>query len=822
MAKQQHTKYGGRWVLNEDGQQMIFVVEPEHPPIPDQVIPLPDPPSDCDNSAMMMSDGSLTMSCFDPDPDMDTTDTDTDIDTDMDHIVPNHTPIYYDYMNENADVGDENHAGQHDIYTNKNNNYDHYHQHSMMIERSDDTGNIDTDETTIISSTMDDSHCHDNRTSTSNIGNDNTAMITPDLEEGQQQQHPNNSRTAMIRQQQQRQHQSIFVNKTKNKEDDNNNRKNSSININDNNNNNNKNSGSKKRVTLFVEPEKEAKDKKKNEKKKKLMTKQQHKKEKKNNNSNSNRTSCYHTLMYCVFGVSLLAIVIGGGGSAMIYFGIININVNASTTTTIDNSSSNNNNDTTSNSSSSSSDSDNNSDTPIVSGKDTTTTTNNNNNNNSSISTNVAPISELVATNTPTVVDSSSSSSVEYWMIVDILRDEFHLVVPTNNDHEEPTPMNQAIDWFVEELQLFPTYMDHYHDLAKFAQRFALVTMKFSLLGHRDGKGCDDDGGGRHNDNDNDNDEDADADADIDPSTEPPQSQQQSVFNYFPFQQTQGDDECHWEGIQCDSEGNRRVIAVDFSDSELRGTIPVEIRFLYHLQHLDLSTNHIQGSIPEELFDLRHLQRFYLYHNDLTGTISPYIGQLKSLQYLHLSHNSLTGTIPSQLGGASSGMTNDDEFSSPLKYMNIYDNKITGTIPTNLRLHNLTYFDVGRNFIGGSIPDDIGADFMELRYLHIDHNRFTETIPDTIPPMANGRLLSFLANNNRLEGYVPDNWSRYNKLVQYTLQNNYFDELGPNNCNFSVFHQGGGSNNGELIEFKADCDICSCNDIFCDSMCAGR
>jgi len=440
-------------------------------------------------------------------------------------------------------------------------------------------------------------------------------------------------------------------------------------------------------------------------------------------------------------------------------------------------------------------------------------------NNSSILTNNGAPILELVATNTPTVVvdsssSSSSSSSVEYWMIVDILRDEFHLVVPINNenndndnennDNEEPTPMKQAIDWFVEELQLFPTYTDHYHDLAKFAQRFALVTMQFALRGHRS-----DDGGHKNGD--------GDGDGDGDLSTEPEQ-QQQSLFNSFPFQQTQGDDECNWEGIKCNSE-NGRVIEVDFSDSQLRGTIPTEIRFLYHLQVLDLSTNHIHGGIPEELFDLRHLQRLYLYHNDLTGTISPYIGQLKSLQYLHLSHNSLTGTIPSQLGGASSVMTNN-EFSSPLKYMNIYDNKITGTIPANLRLHNLTYFDIGRNFIGGSIPETIGKDFMELRYLHIDHNRFTDTIPATIPPMANGRLLSFLANNNRLEGYVPDNWSRYNKLVQYTLHNNYFDELGPNNCNFSVFHQGG--SNGELIEFKADCDICSCNDIFCDSMCAAR
>ena len=107
------------------------------------------------------------------------------------------------------------------------------------------------------------------------------------------------------------------------------------------------------------------------------------------------------------------------------------------------------------------------------------------------------------------------------------------------------------------------------------------------------------------------------------------------------------------------------------------------------------------------------------------------------------------------------------------EYLNLYDNKLTGTIPTNLKLQDLYYFDIGRNFIGGSIPEDVGTDFVELRYFHVDHNRLTERIPDTIPPMASGRLISFLANHNRLEGVVPDNWTMFHKLVQYTLHGMY-------------------------------------------------
>ncbi|OEU20267.1 L domain-like protein [Fragilariopsis cylindrus CCMP1102] len=367
-------------------------------------------------------------------------------------------------------------------------------------------------------------------------------------------------------------------------------------------------------------------------------------------------------------------------------------------------------------------------------------------------------------TNTDTDIDTDTLSTLsptvseERTMMIDILTNQFHITV---------LPSSQAINWLLEELQLYPELkLTYYDDLTKFAQRFALVTMKFSLLGD------DEDG----------------------------------------IEQKQGVDECNWYGIECDFYG--RVIEVDYSDNNLSGSIPSsEIKLLYHLETLDLSNNEIIGSIPEEIYDLRSLQHIYLYHNKLTGTISSYISQLLSygsLQTLHLSHNSLTGSIPS----FQQQQQLDSSGTSSLTYLNLYDNKLTGTIPRNLRLNELKYFDIGRNFIGGSIPEDIGIDFLKLRYLHIDHNRLTDNIPDTIPSMANGRLISFLANNNRLEGYVPDNYIMYNKLVQYTLQNNYFDYLGPNNCFLNVF-QG-----GELVEFKADCNICSCDDIFCNTMCS--
>jgi len=116
-----------------------------------------------------------------------------------------------------------------------------------------------------------------------------------------------------------------------------------------------------------------------------------------------------------------------------------------------------------------------------------------------------------------------------------------------------------------------------------------------------------------------------------------------------------------------------------------------------------------------------------------------------------------------------------------------------------MKLANLLYFDIGRNRIGGSIPEDIGTDFGDLKYFHINRNRLTGSIPDTIPLVADGRMISFLADHNRLGGAIPDNWLMFNKLVQYTLQGNYFDYLGPETCHLNVF------SGGQCVEFKADC-----------------
>jgi hypothetical protein len=74
------------------------------------------------------------------------------------------------------------------------------------------------------------------------------------------------------------------------------------------------------------------------------------------------------------------------------------------------------------------------------------------------------------------------------------------------------------------------------------------------------------------------------------------------------------------------------------------------------------------------------------------------------------------------------------------------------------------YFDVGYNQLTGQLPNDLGEEFARLRHLHLDHNRFTGTLPTSYIVVGNGRLESLTVDNNQLGGAVPSNFEFLNKL----------------------------------------------------------
>jgi hypothetical protein len=210
-------------------------------------------------------------------------------------------------------------------------------------------------------------------------------------------------------------------------------------------------------------------------------------------------------------------------------------------------------------------------------------------------------------------------SSIES-MMRDILESQFRVNLPAD---DPLAPANLALQWLVTEAQLTNTNSTQVYDtLEKFGQRFGLLVMHYALPRAHSLYTSEDP-------------------ITVANSAEPLLSED---FDSIP---RQGLDECEWEGISCNFDG--MVIQVDFSDHNLTGTIPSEIKFLANLRALDLSNNALQGTLPESIYGLQDMQKLYLYHNQLGGTLSRYIHRLDKLEILHLSRNKFVGPIPQEI-----------------------------------------------------------------------------------------------------------------------------------------------------------------------------
>ena len=97
------------------------------------------------------------------------------------------------------------------------------------------------------------------------------------------------------------------------------------------------------------------------------------------------------------------------------------------------------------------------------------------------------------------------------------------------------------------------------------------------------------------------------------------------------------------------------------------------------------------------------------------------VWKLTNLTYLDLSRNQLSGSIPPEIGN----LTN-------LTYLNLGFNQLTGSIPPEIgNLTNLTWLGLYNNQLTGSIPTEIG-NLTNLWNLKLHGNQLMGEIPESI------------------------------------------------------------------------------------------
>lgn len=273
---------------------------------------------------------------------------------------------------------------------------------------------------------------------------------------------------------------------------------------------------------------------------------------------------------------------------------------------------------------------------------------------------------------------------------------------------------------------------------------------------------------------------------------------------------------CGWNGIQCAATNtycntwstlDSVILAIDWSDQDLRGSIPSGFVNLTNLQELNLRGNALTGFIPTSILSMTNLATLNLGNNLLSGTLTNEIGKAKSLTGLFLKNNLFSGGIPTAIGNLTSLVSLDlsgNQFTGPipssfqnftsllnlkldnnlltgsipsvlgqlksLYALSLSGNLLTGPIPTTLgNLKNITYLSLASNQLSGSIPAELG-NLITLQFLFLQQNNLNSIVPSSLGRLT--QLRQLYLSNNFLSGFVPSELGNLSLLLALRLDTN--------------------------------------------------
>ncbi|KAM7462034.1 hypothetical protein LguiA_030155 [Lonicera macranthoides] len=130
-----------------------------------------------------------------------------------------------------------------------------------------------------------------------------------------------------------------------------------------------------------------------------------------------------------------------------------------------------------------------------------------------------------------------------------------------------------------------------------------------------------------------------------------------------------------------------------------------------------------------------------------------------NLTYIDLGRNELNGTIPPEIGAL-----------SKLKYLDLSSNLFSGIIPPEIcLLRNLETLHLVENQLTGLIPQEIGQ-LNSLSELALFTNFLEGPIPSSIGNLSN--LTSLYLSENKLSGYIPPEMGNLVNLIVVRMDTN--------------------------------------------------
>jgi len=202
-----------------------------------------------------------------------------------------------------------------------------------------------------------------------------------------------------------------------------------------------------------------------------------------------------------------------------------------------------------------------------------------------------------------------------------------------------------------------------------------------------------------------------------------------------------GSDECEWYGLECsnvtipnvpiiaenttlaDSSNveSHAVISLQLQKNNLVGSLPSEIGFLLECTIIGLYGNLLVGKLPTTVSNIDPLEKLWLDNNKFVGNIPTEYGMFANLNDLSVYANKLSGSIPSEIGG----LTRLERFWASGMLL-------TGHLPTQLgNCHSLMNLYLDANQLSGSMPSELGQ-LTDMRDMRFFRNQMTGKFPSEI------------------------------------------------------------------------------------------
>ncbi|TYJ39169.1 hypothetical protein E1A91_A04G047900v1 [Gossypium mustelinum] len=232
----------------------------------------------------------------------------------------------------------------------------------------------------------------------------------------------------------------------------------------------------------------------------------------------------------------------------------------------------------------------------------------------------------------------------------------------------------------------------------------------------------------------------------------------------------------NWIGVSCGII-HKRVIDLNLTSMNLRGSIPPHLGNLSFLLSLDLSSNHFYGHLPKELGQLHRLRILQLSYNRLNGEIPSWLGNLQRVRRLNMKNNNFTGTIHETLVNMSNLEILNLGFNQ-LSAISLTSNSLSGSLPNDMCQHlpKLEGLYLSLNELSGNIPSSM-VKCNNLKILSLSLNQFTGIIPRSIGNLT--RLERLYLGLNNLKGQIPSSIGECYQLQLLILPTNQFSGLIP-------------------------------------------